>query len=253
MTHDPTRPVPDCSFKDLCLDAPDAAPLAGFWAAALGRPVRDCGDGGWQVQPAPGRSAAEGIWVDPVPEPRSVKSRVHLDLRLAAPDPGALLALGATVLRDPGADGTDDHWWVLADPDGNAFCAFPPRTGAVAGPEDPPGTPFELVVDARDAEAQASWWAERTGGTARSEGGVPWWWVEDVAGFPYDAWVFNPVPEPKSVKNRMHWDVRLAGTDPAALLAAGATLLREPDDEIDWWVLADPEGNEFCAFSPAAD
>jgi len=36
-----------------------------------------------------------------------------------------------------------------------------------------------------------------------------------------------------------------------ALFAAGATLLRHRDHEIDWDVLADPEGNEFCAFSPS--
>ena len=32
--------------------------------------------------------------------------------------------------------------------------------------------------------------------------------------------------------------------------ARGATVLRGPDDEIRWWVTADPEGNEFCAFAP---
>jgi hypothetical protein len=38
--------------------------------------------------------------------------------------------------------------------------------------------------------------------------------------------------------------------DPAPPEARGATVLREPDDEIRWWVTADPEGNEFCAFAP---
>ena len=37
-----------------------------------------------------------------------------------------LLALGATVLREPG----DQRWWVLADPEGNEFCAFPPEAVA---------------------------------------------------------------------------------------------------------------------------
>jgi hypothetical protein len=32
--------------------------------------------------------------------------------------------------------------------------------------------------------------------------------------------------------------------------AAVLGLLREPDEEVRWWVLADPEGNEFCAFAP---
>jgi hypothetical protein len=54
------------------------------------------------------------------------------------------------------------------------------------------------------------------------------------------------VPEPKTVKNRIHWDVSVAELQP--LLGAGATLLRAQDGEIGWHVLADPEGNEFCAF-----
>jgi hypothetical protein len=54
------------------------------------------------------------------------------------------------------------------------------------------------------------------------------------------------VPEPKAVKNRVHWD--LVCDDVDALVAKGATLLRGPDDDIDWHVLADPEGNEFCVF-----
>jgi len=58
------------------------------------------------------------------------------------------------------------------------------------------------------------------------------------------------VPEPKTVKNRMHWDVVLPEgvASPQALVDAGATVLRSPDDDIRWWILADPEGNEFCAF-----
>ena len=62
-----------------------------------------------------------------------------------------------------------------------------------------------------------------------------------------------PVPEPKTGKNRMHHDVL---GDTQALIALGATLVRprdadtEPDGAIEWDVLADPEGNEFCVFSP---
>jgi predicted enzyme related to lactoylglutathione lyase len=50
------------------------------------------------------------------------------------------------------------------------------------------------------------------------------------------------------VKNRVHWDVTLADTTIEGLVAAGATLLRPKDDDIRWWIMADPEGNEFCAF-----
>ena len=33
------------------------------------------------------------------------------------------------------------------------------------------------------------------------------------------------------------------------VVSAGATVLRAPDDEVQWTVLADPEGKEFCAFT----
>ena len=57
---------------------------------------------------------------------------------------------------------------------------------------------------------------------------------------------FATVPEVKSGPNSIHWDV--AG-DVAALRAAGATVLREPDGDISWQIMADPEGNEFCVFA----
>jgi hypothetical protein len=65
-----------------------------------------------------------------------------------------------------------------------------------------------------------------------------------MPGFTMD---FVPVPEPKTVKNRVHWDVTVPSVAP--LTEAGATVLREPDGDIGWHILADPEGNEFCAFT----
>jgi hypothetical protein len=78
--------------------------------------------------------------------------------------------------------------------------------------------------------------------------------IVDPSGAGPRMWIV-PVPEPKIVKSRMHHDVL---GDTAALLAAGATLVRlgdadtEPDGAIEWDVLADPEGNEFCVFTPCA-
>ena len=239
----------DATFRDLCLDAADPLVLATFWGGVLGRELEAKDDGG-QFLGGPGGSRDGGLtWVDPVPEPRTGKTRVHLDLRLPDADPAPLLAAGATVVREP-----DDQvrWWVLRDPDGNEFCAFPPAPPEWGLPAVESPTPFELVVDSREPEAIAGWWAERLGGTVGSREGAPWRWVEGAAAFPFAYWVFNPVPEPKTVKNRMHWDVTLTAPDPAAFLAAGATVLTGPTGENEWWVLADPEGNEFCAFPPPA-
>lgn len=226
-------------FKDLCLDAADAHRLGAFWAGILDGKLVDTGDGDTRVDPRAARSDAESIWVNAVPEPRTVKTRVHLDLRMADPDPAALLAAGARLVREPDAE---IDWWVLADPDGNQFCGFKPEKGSRPGP-------LALVVDATDPVAQATWWARVVGGTVEtSDDGYAR--LVGASGFPWDYWIFMPVPERKTVKNRMHWDVGLADPAPTALIEAGATLLRERDAEIDWWILADPEGNEFCAFAP---
>jgi hypothetical protein len=248
----------DATFRDLCFDATDAVALSEFWAAALGRTTADTGDADQQlIDPPPGAPEATRIWVNAVPEPRIGKTRVHLDIRLpgerpdpfTAPDgtphrPAALAVLearGATVLR-PVEDG---RWWLLTDPEGNEFCAFPRR---------PDGTgeagAFELVVDCRDAWRQASWWAARLGGRATRDNDQPWAWVEGAADFPWGVLVFNPVPEGKTVKNRLHWDVNLTTSGPESFVAAGARILRVPGEDR-WWVLADPEGNEFCAVPPS--
>ncbi len=72
--------------------------------------------------------------------------------------------------------------------------------------------------------------------------------------------LFLWVPEEKAVKNRVHLDVSVGtlphGSDERKaavreharrLVAAGATLIGERNDNISWWiVLTDPEGNEFC-------
>jgi hypothetical protein len=63
--------------------------------------------------------------------------------------------------------------------------------------------------------------------------------------------LFQTVPEEKTVKNRIHWDVRLAGADKdeirKALEARGATFLWTANQgPHSWHTMADPEGNEFC-------
>ena len=56
---------------------------------------------------------------------------------------------------------------------------------------------------------------------------------------------FVPVEDRRTTKNRCHWDVDVDGLED--LLAAGATIV---DRQTRWTVLADPQGNEFCAFLP---
>ena len=63
--------------------------------------------------------------------------------------------------------------------------------------------------------------------------------------------LFQRVPEEKTVKNRLHLDIRVGAdrreSEVARLLALGATeLWRGSQGPFEWATLADPEGNEFC-------
>ncbi|OLF17101.1 VOC family protein [Actinophytocola xanthii] len=117
-------------FKDLVIDAEDHHKLADWWCTAMGYVRRDehePPEGGWlrpHDWPVPIVDPTGGgplIWVVPVPEGKTTKNRMHLDVWGQTEE---LVELGATVLR--ARDGEID-WDVLADPEGNEFCVFPPR------------------------------------------------------------------------------------------------------------------------------
>jgi hypothetical protein len=223
--------VPIATFRDLCIDAVDDAAMQLFWAGALGLdPVPDDGGTLDLVGPTP----QHRVWINKVPEPVTIKQRVHLDVHASGPD--AVLALGATPL-----DTESFRWDILRDPEGGELCVF-------TRDEVPPYKLYEVVVDSADAFAIASWWHGVLGGELGRNQEEGWAWLDQVPMVPFESLVFATVPEPKTVKNRIHWDVETR--DVPALLDRGATLLRGPDDEIDWHVLADPEGNEFCAMKP---
>ena len=125
---------------------------------------------------------------------------------------------------------------------------------------------YQLAIDARDHRALARWWADvlgyRIGYEDEYECEVlppehtedP---VDDVATWQAQRTTlcFAPVPEGKSVKNRLHIDLAPhIDQDRDALieelLAKGATRADVGQDpDVTWTVLADPEGNEFCVLS----
>ncbi|WP_436534160.1 VOC family protein [Actinoplanes sp. HUAS TT8] len=101
-------------------DARDAAAVAAFWAAALGRAVADgAGEGFAVVEPDPAVPGSR-IGFHQVPEEKKVKNRMHFDL--ATGDLGAevtrLLDLGATKLNEVSGR---LNYVTLADPEGNEF------------------------------------------------------------------------------------------------------------------------------------
>ena len=139
---------------------------------------------------------------------------------------------------------------------------------------------IQVAVDCRDPHAQADWWAETLGWTVEPtdeafirsmiaagyatdedtkvhRGQLVW--VAGAAICPPDEVghkdrqriLFQPVPEPKTVKDRIHLDINLDGEDKdevrARLESRGAQFLWEArQGPHSWYTMADPEGNEFC-------
>jgi predicted enzyme related to lactoylglutathione lyase len=111
----------------LVIDARDPARIADFWCQVLGWVVHDRDPDGMVTIAPPGARAGAGdptIDVVPVPETKTMKNRLHLDLRADGTtrdeELDRLLALGARRV-DVGQE-PDVSWIVLADPEGNEFC-----------------------------------------------------------------------------------------------------------------------------------
>jgi len=207
-------------FKKVSVECRDPERVGAFWAAALDRTWKayDADSGG-----VFGLTPRHTIWFTRTPEPKTVKNRVHLDIY--ALSLAGLEVLGATVVLPRG---DDRKWTVMADPEGNEFCAF-------VRDELPPDRLHGLVVDCADAHAIAQWWADLYGAPVdHHERG--WSTVERVPDMPMLTFDFNPVPEPKTGPNRVRWEISVSSL--SDLSAAGAT-------EVGPGVWADPEGNEF--------
>jgi hypothetical protein len=133
----------------------------------------------------------------------------------------------------------------------------------------------QLVIDCRDPGALGRFWRDALDYAERPppEGYDSWAAFDAATGGPGDEAgysivdpdgagppiFFQPVPEPKTVKNRVHLDIRVSGDGTPEeqwqrirdgvppMLALGARVLRHNEDPDDYFiVLADPEGNEFC-------
>jgi predicted enzyme related to lactoylglutathione lyase len=236
------------------MNALDDSALGRFWGEALGWGISSEGPGVTNLEPVdftyPG-PVAVCIDILAVPEPKTVKNRVHIDLATTTAAHQAelvarLRGLGAT----PADVGQGDvPWAVLADPEGNEFCVLEPRpvyrdTGPIAA----------VVVDCADPRAMARFWDEAMDWNLHEV-------TDEFASFRSAAGVgpyleFLRTPGVKTVKNRVHLDLApYAGDDQAAeadrLRALGA---RDIDvgqgDDVSWTCLADPEGNEFDVLTP---
>jgi len=107
-----------------------------------------------------------------------------------------------------------------------------------------------ITFDCADVMVVGRFWETLLGWTLGSEPDGSDAWLENPGGGPN--LLFQRVPEPKQVKNRVHLDLgpteRTRDQEVERLLAAGATVVGDHrnSDGTGWVVMADPEGNEFC-------
>ena len=108
-------------WEQLIIDTADPVGLGQWWATALGWVVVNDDPEEFEIRPTPDR--LPGILFARVPEPKTLKNRLHLDLRPDDRDAevARLLGLGAT-RADVGQG--EPTWVVLRDPEGNEFCVL---------------------------------------------------------------------------------------------------------------------------------
>ena len=232
-------------------DSADHVALARWWSEALGWPVTYEAADEVVIEPSPENDTVPALGFVPVPEPKSGKNRVHLDL---ATDSAEHQAVTVRRLVDIGATRTDIGqedvpWVVLADPEGNELCVLEPRDRYRGK-----GPLAAIVLDVGDPARAARFWSIATGWKIGYE-------HKGVAS------LHNPsgelpdldlvaVNEPHRVKNRVHLDVAPLRDDDLTrevrrLVVWGARRVEiGQSSEVTWQVLADPDGNEFCVLSP---
>src|SRR3954471_13241526 len=113
-----TRVMALARYKDLCIDVADARVSGEYWSIMLGWTLELHDDGDAHLRDEAGRIQ---VWLNVVPEPKSVKNRLHIDVN----------AESVQRATDAGARVVDEfpRWTTLLDPDGQEHCVFPRDAG----------------------------------------------------------------------------------------------------------------------------
>jgi len=232
----------------LCFDANDPSLLARFWAEALRWEVDETQD---EIGLVPTDATRFRIDFQAVPEKKAGANRLHLDLTTTSVDDQnetveRLVELGGRHI-DIG-QGPDDEHVVLADPEGNELCIIEPTNSFLADCE-------RLGSITCDGSQQVGYfWSEALG--------WPLVWDQDEETAirapdgtgPLITWGGPPVA-PKISKNRLHLDIAPPGdgdqrAEVERLIALGASRTDIGQGDVDWEVMVDPDGNEFCVLTP---
>ena len=232
----------------LGFDATDPGRIARFWAGVLGWEIAD--EPADDVAILPSDDSGFRLRFLATLEQKAGPNRMHLHLTSTS-----LEVQQQTVARSLGLGGRhldvgqlpEEGHVVLADPEGNEFCVIEPGNSFLAG------CGFLGEVGCDGSPEVGYFWSAALG--------WPLVWDQDQetaiqapGGGTKIAWG-GPPERPKTGKNRLHFDLAppVDGDQHAEvdrLISLGATRIDIGQGDVNWVVMADPEGNEFCVLSP---
>ena len=238
-----------CDLVALAIDANDPRLVAEFWAGVLGWEVEDS-------SPVIGLLPADdtGFWLrfPRTLEPKVGANQFHFDIRSESPEQqretvAQALALGGRH-HDVGQLPEEEHV-VLADPEGNEFCVIEAGNNFLAD------SGFIGALSGDGSQATGYFWS------AALDWPLVWDQDEETAirsphGGPKVTWGGPPLT-PKTGKERVHLHLAPPADgdqqlEADRLVALGARRVDIGQGAVDWVVLADPDGHEFCLL-PAGD
>jgi catechol 2,3-dioxygenase-like lactoylglutathione lyase family enzyme len=237
-----------CRLVALCIDASDPPRLARFWAGVLGWNLSDEPHNG--VILLPGDDTGFDIHFHPTQAKKSGPNQMHFDLTSTSLENqqqtvARSLSLGAQHI-DVGQRPEDPHV-VLADPEGNEYCVIQPGNRFLAD------CGFIGALASEGSQQVGYFWSETLGWP------LVWDQDEETAirsphGGPKITWGGGPLT-PKSGKYRWHFDLAPAIHDDQQvevdrLVSLGATRVDIGQGDVNWVVLTDPDGHEFCVLTP---
>jgi predicted enzyme related to lactoylglutathione lyase len=232
----------------LCLDAHDPLPLARFWAGVLGWKIADDPRDG--IVLVPSDDTGFRIRFLSTQEQKTGQNRMHFDLTSTSLEDqqqtvARSLELGARHI-DIGQR-PEEGQVVLADPEGNEFCVIEPGNNFLAD------CGFIGALACDGSQEVGYFWSAALG--------WPLVWDQDQEtairsphGGPKITWGGPPLM-PRTGKQRLHFDLAppVDGDQQAEvdrLVSLGATRADLGQGAVDWVVLTDPDGNEFCVLTP---
>ena len=232
----------------LCIDANDPLRLARFWSGVLDWGMSDEPQDGIVLLPSD--DTGFRIQLLPTQELKSGKNQMHFDLTSKSiEDQNRIVAraleLGARHV-DVGQRGDEGHV-VLADPEGNEFCVIEPGNKFLSD------CGFIGALACEGSQEVGYFWSQALG--------WPLVWDQDQEtairsplGGPKFTWGGPPLM-PKTGKYRWHFDLAppVDGDQQAEvgrLESIGATRIDIGQGEVNWVVMADPDGHEFCVLTP---